>query len=426
MSKLTRLSRVWLLIVCLLLVLIPASKARTGNMSSSTASSSQDADKQKLIEIEKALADNPASGPPATAVAKRYLYDGPLNHLTNFGRFGSFSKSKILGGYMQGKPFVYPSPDDVIDNKRDPSDPTREDPSDPHIKHSEAADLHVDVYGDTALVTYNQTNTDTGHKDPVLDTLFTIHSGCMDTFIKRNGQWYLIGTACSPNVAIPDWEWKAHAGETVVVQNRTIGRTSDLPAQYSLGFAPSTPAPAAVNPAQEAEKKKLIAIEKALANNPASGPPAAAVAKRYLYDGQLNHVSNFGRLGSLPKATVLQSYMVGKPFVFSSPDDLVDNKRDPSDPTKPDPSDPHVKHTEVSDFVLDVYGDAALVSYHQVNTDTGHKDPSLDAKYTFHSGCMDSFIKRDGQWYLIGNACAPNIAFTPEAWEASKKARASR
>ena len=137
MSKLTRLSRVWLLIVCLLSVVFPASKARTGNMSSSTASSSQDADKQKLIEIEKALADNPASGPPATAVAKRYLYDGPLNHLTNFGRFGSFSKSKILEGYMQGKPFVYPSPDDVIDNKRDPSDPTKEDPSDPHIKHSE-------------------------------------------------------------------------------------------------------------------------------------------------------------------------------------------------------------------------------------------------------------------------------------------------
>jgi hypothetical protein len=415
MSKFTRsFSDGWLLLTAaLLLVLSPALIA-------------QDADKQALIEIEKALADNPSSGPPATAVAKRYLYDGPLNHLTNFGRFGSMTKAKVLEGYMTGKPFVYPSPDDVIDNKRAPSDPTKEDPSDPHIKHSEFSDLHVDVYGDAALVTYNQTNTDTGHKDPVLDSLFTIHSGCMDSFVKRNGQWYLIGTACSPNVPIPDWEWKAHAGEAVVVQSRTIGRTSELPPQYALGFAPSAPTAVSVDPAQDADKRKLIAIEKALADNPASGPPAAAVAKRYLYDGPLNHVTNFGHLGSLSKAKALEGYMVGKPFVFPSPDDLVDNQRDPNDPTKPDPSDPHIKHTEVSDLIVDVYGDAALVSYHQVNTDTGHKDPALDAKYTFHSGCMDTFVKRDGQWFLIGTACAPNIAFTPEAWEASRRANASR
>ncbi len=410
----SKFSGVWFLVVaCLFLILSPALTA-------------QDADKQKLIEVEKALADNPASGPPAAAVAKRYLYDGPLNHLTNFGRFGSMTKSKVLEGYMTGKPFVYPSPDDVIDNKRDPSDPTKEDPSDPHIKHSEATDLHVDVYGDTALVTYNQTNTDTGHKDPVLDTLFTIHSGCMDSFVKRKEEWYLIGTACSPNVPIADWQWKAHAGEIVVVQGRTIGRTSELPPQYERGFVTVAPTAAPIDPAQDAEKQKLIAIEKAFANNPASGPPAAEVAKRYLYDGQLNHVTNFGHLGSLPKSKVLEGFMVGKPFVFPSPDDLVDNKRDPSDPTKPDPSDPHIKHSEVSDLVVDVYGDTALVSYHQVNTDTGHKDPALDSKYTFHSGCMDTFVKRNGQWYLIGTACAPNIPFTPEAWEASGKANASR
>src|ERR1700690_398833 len=82
-----KLNGVWFLVVaCLSLILSPALTA-------------QDADKQKLIEIEKALANNPASGPPATATAKQYLYDGPLNHLTNFGRFGSMTKAKVLAGY---------------------------------------------------------------------------------------------------------------------------------------------------------------------------------------------------------------------------------------------------------------------------------------------------------------------------------------
>jgi hypothetical protein len=383
----------------------------------------QDADTQKLMEIEKAFADNPASGAPAAAVAERYLYDGPLNHLTNFGRFGSLPKSKVLAGYSVGEPWVFPDPEDVLDNKRDPSAPTKPDPSDPHIMRSQVSSLHVDVYGDAALVTYNQTNTDTGHKDPALDSLYTFHSGCMDTFVKRDGQWYLIGTACAPNVPFPQWAWDAHAGKTVFVHNRKIARTQPLPPGYTRGFVPPTPPSAPVAPAQDADKQKLIEIEKAFADNPTSGAAAAAVAKQYLYDGPLNHLTNFGRFRSSPKSTVLEGYFVGRPFVFPSPDDLLDNKRDPSDRTKPDPSDPHIKRSEVSDLIVDVYGDTALVSYHQTNTDTGHKDPALDSLYTFHSGCLDSFVKRDGRWYLIGTACAPNVPFPQAIWDAAKKAR---
>jgi hypothetical protein len=222
----------------------------------------------------------------------------------------------------------------------------------------------------------------------------------MDTFVKRDGKWYLIGTACAPNVPFPKWIW-----------DWRIARTQALP--------PSKP----IAPAQDPDTQKLIAIEKALADNPTSGPPAVAVAKQYLYDGQLNHLTNFGRFRSSPKSAVLKGYLVGRPWVFPSPDDLVDNKRDPSDPSKPDPSEPHIKRSQVSDLHVDVYGDTALVSYHQTNTDTGHKDPALDSLYTFHSGCMDSFVKRNGKWYLIGTACAPNVPFPQAIWDAAQKAR---
>jgi hypothetical protein len=70
-----------------------------------------------------------------------------------------------------------------------------------------ASDFHVDMYGQTALVTYKLTTTDTGHKDPALNT--RDHYGCMDTFVKRNGNWYIIGNACAPSQPLSQSEWDA-------------------------------------------------------------------------------------------------------------------------------------------------------------------------------------------------------------------------
>jgi hypothetical protein len=144
----------------------------------------QDSDKQKLIEIEKAFVDNPTAGPQEAAVSKMYLYDGPLNQLTAMGRVGTLSKARVVELY------------------------SKPDPSDPNVKSSEkAADFHVDLYGDTALVSYKLTNTDTGHKDPAMNT--TDHYGCLDTFVKRTGKWYFIGNACAPSAPLADSEWVA-------------------------------------------------------------------------------------------------------------------------------------------------------------------------------------------------------------------------
>jgi hypothetical protein len=146
--------------------------------------STQDADKQKLIDIENALAAQPTASPQLAAVCKQYFYEGPLNQVTPLGRVGMLPKSRVLE--LCEKP----------------------DPSDPDVKSSiKLSDLHVDMYGDTALVSYKQSGTDTGHKDPALNT--TDHFGCLDTFVKRGGQWYLIGNACTPSAPLPQSEWTA-------------------------------------------------------------------------------------------------------------------------------------------------------------------------------------------------------------------------
>lgn len=132
----------------------------------------QDADKQKLIQIEKAFAAITNAGPDSAALSKQYLYDGPVNQLTPMGRNGALPKARIVE--LSATP----------------------DPNDPDFKSATTvSDFHVDLYGDTALVSYKVVNTDSGHKDAALDT--TDHMGCLDTFVKRNGQWYVIGGACS-------------------------------------------------------------------------------------------------------------------------------------------------------------------------------------------------------------------------------------
>jgi hypothetical protein len=150
----------------------------------SVLANAQEADKQKLIAIEKEFAAHPNSGPEAVEIAKKYLYNGSLNQVTATGRVGTLPKSRVLE--LNAKP----------------------DPSDPDVKTtSEVSDFHVDLYGQTALVSYKVTTTDANHKDAALNT--TDHYGCMDTFIKRAGNWYIVGNACSPSEPLPQSEWDA-------------------------------------------------------------------------------------------------------------------------------------------------------------------------------------------------------------------------
>jgi hypothetical protein len=58
----------------------------------------QDADNQKIMEVEKAFAAQPNAGPEA-AVAKQYLFDGTLIQLTGQGQVGTLPKSRI---YVRG------------------------------------------------------------------------------------------------------------------------------------------------------------------------------------------------------------------------------------------------------------------------------------------------------------------------------------
>jgi hypothetical protein len=149
-----------------------------------TLAAAQDADKQKMIEIEKAFAAHPTAGPEAAAVAKQHLFDGTLVQLTGQGQVGVLPKSRIVE--LNSKP----------------------NPSDPNVKSTASvSDFHVEIYGDTALVAYKFTNTDTGHKDTALNT--TDHYGCLDTFVKRDGQWSLVANACSPAEPLPQAEWNA-------------------------------------------------------------------------------------------------------------------------------------------------------------------------------------------------------------------------
>lgn len=144
----------------------------------------QEQDKQKLMEIEKAFASLTTPGPQMAATNKQYLYDGTLNQVTPLGQVGTLSKSRVVE--LASKP----------------------NPADPDVKTSASiSDLHVDLYGDTALVSYKLVGTDSGHKDPALNA--TDHFGCLDTFIKRKGEWLAIGNACSPSEPLPQAEWNA-------------------------------------------------------------------------------------------------------------------------------------------------------------------------------------------------------------------------
>lgn len=146
------------------------------------------------------------------------------------------------------------------------------------------------------------------------------------------------------------------------------------------------------------DKKQIMDIENAFAKNATNGPEAAAVAKKYMYDGQLLQLTGSGRIGALSKATVVELF------------------------SKPDPSDPNVKTTTaLSELKVEVYGDTAIATYKMANTDTGHKDAALNG--TDRYGCMDTFVKRNGNWLSIANACAHEGPIPAARWEAIKKSR---
>jgi len=149
--------------------------------------------------------------------------------------------------------------------------------------------------------------------------------------------------------------------------------------------------------AQDTDKDKLIAIEKAFAANPDPGPKSAAAAKQYIYDGSASQLTPMGKVGTLPKARIVE--LSGTP----------------------DPADPAAKSAQsLSDFRVTVYGTTALVSYKQSNTDSGHKDPALNSSY--HLACLDTFVKSKGEWYVVANACSSSDPISQSMWDASKKA----
>jgi hypothetical protein len=148
------------------------------------SAAAQDTDKQKIIEIEKAFAANPTAGPESAAAAKKYLLDGTLMQLTGLGQVGAMTKARIVE--LSGTP----------------------NPADPNVKSvATISDFRIEIYGDAALVGYKYTNTDTGHKDATLNT--TDHYSCLDTLVKRNGTWSLVGNACAPATPLPKAEWDA-------------------------------------------------------------------------------------------------------------------------------------------------------------------------------------------------------------------------
>src|ERR1039457_824559 len=100
------------------------------------------------------------------------MYDGPVMALTASGRVNLTSKERLLA--TVGRPGA----------------------GDPEIqRQTKRSDFHVELYGDTALISYSQEVTATNRRDPATRT--TERTTCLDTFVKRNGNWYGIANCCS-------------------------------------------------------------------------------------------------------------------------------------------------------------------------------------------------------------------------------------
>src|ERR1019366_10692273 len=84
-----------------------------GMLVSSSVARAQDADKQKLTEIENKFAANATLDPASAALLKQYLLDATVFQVTGMGRIGMMPKAKVIE--MFGAP----------------------DPSDPNVKTSQ-------------------------------------------------------------------------------------------------------------------------------------------------------------------------------------------------------------------------------------------------------------------------------------------------
>jgi len=148
------------------------------------AQKTSDADKQKLIDIEQKFAAVPSfNSPEMTDVFQKYLYDGTTSVVVLFGHLYHGPKSDAVAA-------------------------TKKDPNDPDVKSiNKSADFQVDIYGDTALVSYKGVSRESGHKNPALNAEYTLT--CLDTFVKRKGQWYLIGASSVPAAPMSQAQWDA-------------------------------------------------------------------------------------------------------------------------------------------------------------------------------------------------------------------------
>ena len=135
----------------------------------------QDADKDKLIAIEQEYAA-PAPPPGTPTPMQKYMYDGPVMALNAQGRLNLTSKAQLLANRGRGNAANAANADVKRETKRE--------------------NFHVELYDDTGLVTYNQTVVETGHSDPALNNK-TTNTTCLDTFVKRDGNWYGIANSCA-------------------------------------------------------------------------------------------------------------------------------------------------------------------------------------------------------------------------------------
>jgi hypothetical protein len=154
---------------------------------------------------------------------------------------------------------------------------------------------------------------------------------------------------------------------------------------------------AAAQKSDDADKQKLIDIENKFASIPTFASPEMTDAfQKYLYDGNSSVVLQFGHLYHGPKSGAIDATK------------------------KPDPNDPDVKMSnKLSDMQVDTYEDTALVSYKAVETDSGHKLAVLNGEYSMT--CLDTYLKRKGEWYLIGSSCVPNAPISQARWDAFTK-----
>lgn len=75
------------------------------------------------------------------------------------------------------------------------------------------SDIQVHVYGDTAVVTYQRELKQVTSSEDLLSKIIGHPFSCMDTFIKRNGEWKKVATAAVSQSPIPDELYKAAKAE---------------------------------------------------------------------------------------------------------------------------------------------------------------------------------------------------------------------